>query len=269
MAPVTDRGWKAFKTRFSGDPERDPGLVGITFIDVLFAIVVGKTLEPLAVWDQLSLTAYGHLIVAFVLTVTSWVGYHTSPNSPKYVIRFPNLPLLQFLVDIALVVVYWMTASYVEGTYTTFGRDIERAPSAQPEALLVFISFVLYFLWDRIGLAMGRDDHRYKAIARRDAGPRHRVTEAFLGLSAIIALFSYTCTRETERVIFLIDLALIALLVLYRFAKQYVRQESDERSPSVEDHLRDARDAIDEALRLELSARDKKRTPSKPPDPST
>src|SRR5688572_29913526 len=96
-------------------PSQDRSLVGISFVDVLFALVIAKILDTAANWDALVAEGVGHVLVAFTLTVTSWIGYHNSLNRPRYFIRFANLPLIQFSIDVLLVVVYWFTASYVDG----------------------------------------------------------------------------------------------------------------------------------------------------------
>jgi hypothetical protein len=58
-----------------GKPERrDNSLVGITFVDVLFALVVGKALQPVAAGLHIPAAGTAQLVLAFVLTVTSWIG---------------------------------------------------------------------------------------------------------------------------------------------------------------------------------------------------
>lgn len=75
----------------------DTTRVGLSFIEVLFALVVARTLDPLVKYSSIPVVGWSHLAVAFVLAVTSWIGYHNSWNRPRYFIRFANLPLWQFV----------------------------------------------------------------------------------------------------------------------------------------------------------------------------
>src|SRR5215211_2214897 len=54
----------------------DDKLVGITFIDVLFALVIGQLLQPFATTRQVTLAGTAHLLVGGVVTIASWIGYH-------------------------------------------------------------------------------------------------------------------------------------------------------------------------------------------------
>src|SRR2546421_423904 len=99
MPRVYDR----VKRRLSSTPRFDEGSVGITFVDVLFAIVAGELLRPLAKWWTISDAGAWHLAVAATLVLTSWIGYHTSSSRPRFVIRFPNLPLMGFVVIAAFI----------------------------------------------------------------------------------------------------------------------------------------------------------------------
>ena len=130
--------------RLQTPPKVDPGHVGVTFVDVLFALVVGYMLTPLATWWKIPWSGWGDLGVAAVLTLTSWIGYHNSSSNPKWVISFPNLPLLVFVLDITMVVVYacsvFVAASITPGA--------SQSPHMLPEAVVVAVSFLLYCLWD-------------------------------------------------------------------------------------------------------------------------
>jgi hypothetical protein len=59
-----------------------------------------------------------------VLTVTNWIGYHNSWNRPRYFIRFANLTLWQFVIDVLLVIAYWLGDVSAEGTGTELGQRV-------------------------------------------------------------------------------------------------------------------------------------------------
>ena len=200
----------------------DRGLVGITFIDVLFALVVGQVLQPLVAWDKLPVSAFFHMAVAFVLTVASWIGYHNSLNRPHYYIGFFNLPLWQFTVDALLVIVYWLTATYIEGRYAFGSEEIERSPSARPEALFVATSFLLYWIWDEIAKKMRYSD-RYKLFREDLDQPRRRtVTRTSFLLAAIVAVVGWCANPGSTLWIAVLDGVLILLLLCYRIAKETI-----------------------------------------------
>lgn len=211
-----------WKLALTAGARLDRSQVGITFIDVLFALVVGQILGPLVAWDELPSTAFFHMAVAFVLTVASWIGYHNSFNRPHYFIGFVNLPLWQFCVDALLVIVYWWTAIYIEGRYAFGSGEVERLPSAKPETLFVAASFLLYVVWDDIAKRMRYSD-RYKLFGEDlDKGRRRTVSQVCFGLSVIIALMAWWTDPSSTLWICLIDITLIVLLIGYRVAKETV-----------------------------------------------
>jgi hypothetical protein len=241
-------GWSDFKSRFTREPRPDRSLVGITFIDVLFALVVGKVLEPLVAWEKVSIVAYGHLIVAFMLTVLSWIGYHNSWNRPRYFISFANFPLLQFLVDASLVIVYWLAALQVEGVFDTPQGTITRMNSAQPEAYLVAVSFLLYTAWDWI-VGVMRADPRYRIFVHDpEATKRRNVTIVCCALAVGFALLMWFIDPQSDKGILMVDGVLVALLIGYRFAKEGVTKERA-RERSLEDDLEDAIELVEKAMR--------------------
>jgi hypothetical protein len=197
-------------------PQVDRRLVGISFVDVLFALVVAEALEPIKHWRTIPAVGWSHLALVIVLVITSWVGYHNSFNRPTYFIRFPNLPLWQFLIDICLVIVYWVAAVSAEGS----GNPIVKKPAAWPEAAAVAASFGLYVIWDRIGKAV-RDDDRYAARRKdRDVPERRRVTKRCLVAAAVILVAVLAVRPDSRLCIIAVDVVLIALLIIFRVTKE-------------------------------------------------
>jgi hypothetical protein len=203
-------------TRHRRHTSVDETRVGVTFIEVLFALVVARALDPLAHYSLIPGVGLSHLGVAFVLTVTSWIGYHNSLNRPRYFIRFANLPLWQFAIDVLLVVTYWFCAVAAEGT----GSDLGQHRSALPEAIAVATAFVLYCLWDWVGFAIRQSDLYPRRPSDHDVPQRRYVTLAFTALAIAFALCVWMYDPRSDRVIIGADFALIALIIVYRFAKE-------------------------------------------------
>jgi hypothetical protein len=203
--------------RLTKPGEVDPTKTGITFVDVLFALVVAEALEPLRNWDNFVPNGRWHVTVAVVLTLASWIGYHTSPHRPKYVITFFNWPLAQFLLDIGMVIVYWITV-------ITYEKSRSAAQTAWPEAVLVCIAFALYFLWDLVGWRIKKSDDYPDEKPKAGDWRRRFVTLSGLAVAAIIAFFALRAQQHTwpSYWVFRFDIALIILLVAYRAAKEAV-----------------------------------------------
>src|SRR5687768_511976 len=70
VATPRSRPWPL--ARITKPGKVDPGETGISFVDVLFALVIAEGFEPLRDWDQLPNAGRWHLGVAVALTLTSW-----------------------------------------------------------------------------------------------------------------------------------------------------------------------------------------------------
>lgn len=198
-------------------PHKDSASVGITFVDVLFALVIGEILTPLRHYHDLPGYGVTHLGVAAVLTLTSWVGYHNSHNRPQYLIRFVNKPLAQFVLDILMVLAYWLAA--VSAEIPEDGRALH--PSANPEAGVVLAAFCLYVLWDIVAREIRRDErYRARPVSRDVPGRRNATYVGFL-IALVIAAVVEVSHPDTSGAVYVVDIALIVLLVGYRLLKEY------------------------------------------------
>ena len=244
-------------------PEEDPRLVGISFVDVLFALVIAEALAPIKNWSRVPAVGLAHLGLTIVLVITSWIGYHNSRNRPTYFIRFPNLPLGQFLVDIFLVGVYWTTAVSAEGSGNSLGRHL----SAVPETITVAASFGLYWVWDQIGFAIRKSDqygHRKLAF---DEPARRTVTSWCLLLALLALVWVLLDEPDSDGHIITVDLLLVGLLLLFRFWKEQAgparvgvalrrdtaqglwRAEADDGTQATGSTRADARSRVEASLR--------------------
>jgi hypothetical protein len=188
---------------------------------------VAEILTPLQRWWTIPATGWSHLVVAFVLTIGSWIGYHTSANRPRYSIKFVNLPFAQFVLDIAMVIAYWLTAATAPLPEHSTLRDLP-APtaSAVPESVLVLAAFVLYVLWDRVSKIMQSKDYYINAQSKPWAPGRRKITVmCALGACLIAAVAGYANHnwRGQRSWVIGLDVALILLLVGYRAAKEIWR----------------------------------------------
>ncbi len=151
-------------------------------------------------------------------------------------IGFFNWPFVQFVLDVAMVVVYAFAVFTAEG----LTQGATSSPAVFPEALLVFISFVLYVAWDQVGVRLKKSSEYEKAW--NDAKTSHQlgpypkhdwtstkrcgVTWLFTALSFIAALVALWVDRRFERpaigTIIGINAALWSILLGFRFFKEAV-----------------------------------------------
>lgn len=197
-------------------PKIDPSSIGVTFVDVLFALTVGKLLDA-AAGGELTPTAIAHLSVGAVLTIASWVGYHNSVNRVRYFLRFWNLPTALFLIDVALVCDYWLVPVTVQNEMSG-----DSQPSAFWTTLLVAIAAFLYVAWDLVALRIRKSDKYRERPDERDIPGRRYAS--FGLLTVAVGLLAIVCCTQphTTAPIIWVDVALVLSLLGYRTVKERV-----------------------------------------------
>ena len=227
------------------DPRIDDSSVGISFIDVLFALVIGYAITPIAKWWEIPAAGWIHLATAGLMTLTSWIGYHNSRNRPRFVIGFFNLPFLQFVLDVAMVVVYAFSVFTAEGL-TEGSTD---SPAVFPEAVLVLIAFALYVAWDQVGVRIKKSSDYKEAwnkvrkeraslgeFSKHDWTSVKRCAVTWIALAAsvvvaVIALFvDLRFARPSLGTILGVNVALWLILVFFRVFKEWVTPRASQRS---------------------------------------
>ncbi len=240
---------------FCVQPERAKTQTGVAVTGFLFALVIGQLAievadQLLPIFRELPTSSVSdsryesdilsrarvtevlgsryvtltHLFVATALTVTSAIGYYTSVNLPKLRVRFFNKPFIQFLLDVAMVFVYFLLIRVAEASLSE--------ADARPEVYLVCLSFMLYTLWDIVSYRLSSDDNAQKALrgeyfrrrqGRRAYGQRRWVTVGFTIVAIIMAVWIREYgTRLSPVNVALIDIVLIVILMFYRAIKSVV-----------------------------------------------
>jgi len=215
------------------EPQLDRGSVGTDFVDVLLALVVIEILRPLRDYQDLSVAAWSHLGLAAVLTLTTWIGHHRRGRQ-QFLVRFFNLPLWSFGLDLLMVAACWMIAVTAESAYTF------RAGTAtvRPEAIFVMGAFALYSLRDLVARHMRGEGQQYEAVLASELpgyepAPtvertrRTMVTEIFAGLAFVVGIAAIVTQASLDDLdmwhAVLFDTLLAAVLIGYRVATDYVR----------------------------------------------
>ena len=212
------------------DPEIDPTTSGITFVDILFALAVGLVLAPFAPWaishkeHSIPGPVLANLGVALILILTSFIGYHNSENRPRFKVRFVNISLWKFVLDIAMVILYFLFAAYASVD----------PPKTKRLCLFLLLVAVLYLLWDLAGWyekwkpgykaawsAAQHNDQRPDIVTDWVPTDRWRIVPTLLlAIASAVLLLVVTLTvRPTNTDLYLLDGLMVCVLVAYRIAK--------------------------------------------------
>ncbi len=136
---------------------------GLTFTDILFGFVISQIFTRLEKWSQLPWLARWELITATALVLGSWIGFRRSRNRSRYELKFFNLPLVRFLLDQTMVILYFRIATLVPDQPHPVINPHDLVHKA---TLTLLIVFCLYTVWDVAGLLM--------AYVGRSATPKYK-----------------------------------------------------------------------------------------------
>jgi hypothetical protein len=153
---------------FSPPPEIGRANTGLTFTDILFGFVISQLFLRLQNWSNLPWHVRWHLIVGAALVLGSWIGFRRSLHRTEFELKFFNLPLLRFLLDQLMVVLYFRVA------VLTPLRTLDVPPGELAEntiRLLVYV-FVLYAAWDLSGIWMTKATWSDQPGTKRPKYPR-------------------------------------------------------------------------------------------------
>jgi hypothetical protein len=132
------------------DKKDDNQGVGINFVDILFALVVGQAFMALNRVGAMPAAGRAHLIFAVTLTITSWIGYHQSTHRYTGAIRFNYhdkaqlIALSKLMLDIVLVTLYWVAVQTTEWGFS----GVNQSPSWGWSTGIAASAFSIYVLWD-------------------------------------------------------------------------------------------------------------------------
>jgi hypothetical protein len=195
--------------------DKADGDVGIDFIDILFALVVGQALVVLTRALKIPAPGLAHLAFATILTVTSWIGYHRSGHRYTGQITFDvrkasNLiPLAKFTLDILLVVLYWVAVQSTEWGFSSKGQS----PSWRWTTIIAASVFGIYVLWDLLAWR-GEGSNRGAW-----ANSRRIVSVVFFIITLIVLVVAALWAPRGNPGVTAINVTLILVTIAYRVAK--------------------------------------------------
>jgi hypothetical protein len=215
-------------------PKIDPATTGISFVDILFALAVGEVLMPLAPWAEdhtkhsLPAPIVWNLAVALVLILTSFIGYHNSENRPRFKIKFINISFWKFVLDILMVVVYFLFAAFAAVS----------PAQTQSLLLLLLLVFALYVLWDLAGWyeklcgkykpvweAAYADPNRPDIVDAWTEVNYWRILPSVGVLLLVAGIYAWSLHQGTplpREDVIRVDLLLVVVLLVYRVVKDVI-----------------------------------------------
>jgi len=217
-----------FKVALRPIPEVEKFDTSLRYTDILFGFVIRELFLRLQNWAQLDSALRLHLLVGITLVIGSWIGYRRSLYRSGYQVKFFNLPLIRFISDQIMLILYFRLAVLTEvgGKQQFLESDLTRITIR-----LVLYVFILYAIWDILGIWMakakiigldGNTKPLYpKIVDSKMTEEAHQVN--WLGFSItvgsllLLALIWFLANCITFKVSLL---ATIVLLLLYRWAKE-------------------------------------------------
>jgi hypothetical protein len=217
----------------------------LRYTDILFGFVIREIFLRLQYWQNLDRYAWMHLSTCLALVLGSWIGYRRSLNRTSYEVKFFNLPFFRFLLDQAMLILYFQIVGSTPvdlGKPTTVSAtSVSLAPDpstlANITVKLLFFIFLLYWLWDILGIRMAvsnvsgkprypdvRDNVKDNSIVdetryQKPDWTGFGITSGCFGLIAVLFFLSSkgptSCLMPTT-----LFIVVILLLLAYRVGKE-------------------------------------------------
>ena len=212
---------------------------GLRYTDILFGFVIREIFLRLQNWQSLNRFILLQLAVSIALVLGSWIGYRRSLNRSSYEVKFFNLPFFRFILDQAMLILYFQVAGLTPLDLATVASGPDPNALAQSTIQLLVLIFGLYLVWDFLGIRMAnsKDSGRPRYPDTRDnvdkdtntikdpSKPPDKDWHAFGITGGVLALLAllYVLMRPgcalAGRSILPFAIAIV-LLVLYRFIKE-------------------------------------------------
>jgi hypothetical protein len=207
-------------------PELGQRDTSLRYTDILFGFVIKELFVRIQNWPQLNTAVRWHLVVGTILVLGSWIGFRRSVYRPAYEVKFFNLPLFKFIIDQAMLILYFRIAVLT----TVEGKELQvpEVLARDTNDLVVWI-FVLYVVWDVLGLWMatatkapvkpvGKREFLYPIM--KDDKPQTPNWSGFFISAASLSLLAFlrliaSCLSPSG-----LFLGIAAVLLGYRWAKE-------------------------------------------------
>lgn len=198
----------------------------LTFVEMLFALAIGEvavdagSLVSLQIQRGIdiatSLPVYCHLFLTTIVIATSWVGWRNSRFSGTKIKSVFSLDFLELLVDVFLVICYFLLARLAE--LPTDSSNVI-VPDASRETWMIVVVIGTYVFWDILSCRTDRRKFKLRVWA----------SVACFAMS-LIALWVFPLHSHGKAPVILMDIALLAILFTFRAMKLHDRHEHTAKS---------------------------------------
>lgn len=249
-------------------PDPNPELVGLSFVDLLYAVPVAALANTVAETQlrHISRSGWADIFLALFALTLGWIGHHSNrqrkaaqgherPFPPK---PFTELHFLQFWAEVSIIGVYFALSVRL----LLPGRAGVSASELHWKGSWLVALFVLYFVWDLLDVAIACDRKQHDWADRA----RHGGYVTFAFIIVFLAWRLLGPSHSSSTVAF--DLVSIVLLFLYRWIQQWYIGRHEGTTPvnplylvarlhggAGKAHLLESKDQADELTSL-LSARE-------------
>ena len=202
------------------------------FVEMLFALAISQVAIHVADVVRIDanfaskLPALAHLTVALVLISASWVGWRqsVSPGIKEARVKYIfSLPFVGLLLDVFLVIVYFVVVRSVEIDEKDGARFLT-APSAVPEAQWIVVVFGIYVAWDLVTdvLSPGCIPEHLRRLEWLSKLGRAALTSVYcsvvcLAMATIALMLAQGHRRSAE--VLLVDGMLLTTILFFRTIK--------------------------------------------------
>ena len=202
-----------------------------TLVEMLFALAISEVGLEISQYylnnQHLKFFDYphvlSHVILATYILISSWIGWQVSisPGNLKAIRTVFDLQFLILLVDVALVLCYFILIKGVESPK-------EYTPSAHIESLWSVVIFALYLFWDFLTKFFhSRIENGRKIIHFDLFGFFKRGWITILCLALVSGIFAFMEHSATAFEVVLVDMALLAVFILFRGLKTDIHKVVD------------------------------------------
>lgn len=202
------------------------------FVGMLFALTIGQIavhfyeLASIPHPGERCWAAGAHLVLCTLLVVASWVGWSRSkaPGTQQHVTGVFSVPFLVLLLDVMLVVLYFIMVQEVEIENLLLGGKYIAEPSAREEAKWMIWVFSVYLTWDIVADVIARLPELPTLWSKPPTAFPERIVEKVFASMVCggLTIAAYITTATSVHGVWAVvstDAALIVLVFLFRAMK--------------------------------------------------
>ncbi len=187
------------------------------FVAMLFALTAGQiaisAADLVEIWNASAvgldvLAPLAHLLLALVIVTTSWVGWSLVTARSKPVEHPFDCLFFVLILDVLLVVIYFVIVRAVEIDRIT---NTISEPSASQEARWIMFMFVVYLVWDVVHDVQIKKGNWFVAVFAS--------VVSLVAAVMVRVVYSWLSSHESVWCVVFADIALLGVVIGFRALK--------------------------------------------------